>query len=81
MKRTLYEFTKEARRAAMGEQGMHLSSLEAMALAQRWEKLEIENEQLKKDLATCSATIDRFQAKLLKDGVKRMGGLCDLSSS
>lgn len=67
MIQTFFEFIKEARRASMDQCGLYLSSMEAMALAQRGERLEIENEGLKHDLATCASTIDRIQAKALRE--------------
>ena len=63
---SFWQLIDRARRAQLSDGSVSLDWTDALKIAERGERLEIENEQLKRDLATCSKVIDREQLKRLK---------------
>lgn len=60
---------KASRHAQLSDGDVTLSWLDARKLAEEGERLQMENAELKNNLALCSKVIDREQVKRLREGL------------
>lgn len=66
---SFFKLLSQAKSAQVTGNHVMLSWSEALALAERGERLQLENEELKRDIAACSRLIDKMQLARLKSAI------------